>query len=136
MDIHTDSKLCKDIILLCKRRYDTEKYHTLLEALNAYYHQEYGCEDIDMDYRFANFLFIKPTILYCLNRDNSYSFLNNGLFEETYEERNNHLTNFDEVLFFRMVRWICLLKVRDQNEFGRWYWIVDLSGYEDKDIIK
>ena len=68
--------------------------------------------------------------------DNSYSFLNNGLFEETYEERNNHLTNFDEVLFFRMVRWICLLKVRDQNEFGRWYWIVDLSGYEGKDIIK
>lgn len=136
MDIYVDSKLCKDIIVLCKRRYDTEKYHTLLEALNAYYHQEYGCEDVEMDYRFANFLFIKPTILYCLNQDNSYSFLNNGLFKETYKERNNHLTNFDEVLFFRVVRWINLLKVREQDENGEWHWIIDLSEYEGRDIIE
>lgn len=131
-----DVKLYKDIILLCKRRYNTEKYPTLLDALNAYYHQEYGCEDIEMDYKFANVLFIRPTLMYCLNQDTLYSFLNNGLFEETYEERNNHLIDFDEVLFFRMVRWICLLKVRDQNEFGRWHWIIDLSEYEGKDIIR
>lgn len=131
-----DVKLCKDIILLCKRRYNTEKYPTLLDALNAYYHQEYGCEDIEMDYKFANVLFIRPTLMYCLNQDTSYSFLNNGLFEETYEERNNRLIDFDEVLFFRMVRWICLLKVRDQNEFGRWHWIIDLSEYEGRDIIR
>ena len=131
-----DVKLCKDIILLCKRRYNTEKYPTLLDALNAYYRQEYGREDVEMDYRFANFLFIKPTLLYCLSQNNISSFLNSGLFEATYEERNNHLTNFDEVLFFRMVRWINLLKVRDQDENGEWHWIIDLSEYEGRDIIE
>ena len=134
--MYTDNKLCKDIICLCKQRYNIEKYHTLLEALNAYYHQEYGCEDVEMDYRFANSLFIRPTILYCLNQDNLFSFVNNGLFKESYEERNNHLTNFDEVLFYRMVKWICLLQVRYQNEFGEWHWIIDLSEYEGKDIIR
>ncbi len=68
MNSHTENKLCKDIICLCKKRYNTEKYHTLLEALNAYYHQEYGNEDVEMDYKFANFLFIKPTILYCITK--------------------------------------------------------------------
>ena len=131
-----DVKLCRDIILLCKRRYNTEKYPTLLDALNAYYRQEYGREDVEMDYRFANFLFIKPTLLYCLSQNNISSFLNSGLFEATYEERNNHLTNFDEVLFFRMVRWINLLKVRDQDENGEWHWIIDLSEYEGRDIIE
>lgn len=136
MKPYSNSQLCKDIIMLCKGRYDKKKYPTLLDALNAYYHQEYGCSYIEMDYKFANFLFIKPTILYCLNYDNSYSFLNNGLFEDTYEERNNHLTNFDEVLFFRMIKWICLLQVRDQDEDGKWHWIIDLSEYEGKDIIE
>ena len=131
-----DVKLCKDIILLCKRRYNTEKYPTLLDALNAYYRQEYGREDVEMDYRFANFLFIKPTLLYCLSQNNISSFLNSGLFEATYEERNNHLTNFDEVLFFRMVRSICFLQIRYRNEFGIWHWIIDLSEYEGKDIIR
>lgn len=131
-----DIKLCKDIILLCKHKYSSEKYPTLLDALNAYYHQEYGCEDVEMDYRFANFLFIKPTLLYCLSQNNIASFLNNGLFDTTYEERNNHLSDFEEVLFFRMVRWICLLKVRYQDEFGKWHWIINLSEYQDKDIIE
>lgn len=136
MKAYSDNKLCKDIILLCKRRYDTQKYHSLLDALNAYYHKEYGCSDITIDYRFANYLFIKPTLLYCLNQDNSYSFLYNGLFEETYEERNRKITNFDEVLFFRMVKWICLLTVREQDKDGKWSWIIDLSEYEGKNIIE
>ena len=131
-----DVKLCKEIILLCKGKYDPVKYPTLLDALNAYYHQEYRCEDIEIDYGFANFLFIKPTLLYCLSQNNISSFLNNGLFGETYEEMNNHLTDFNEVLFFRMVKWICILKIRYQDDFGRWHWIIDLSEYNDKYIIE
>ena len=31
--------LPKNVILLCKKHYSTEKYKTLLDAFNAYYHK-------------------------------------------------------------------------------------------------
>ena len=58
MKPYSDNKLCKDIIMLCKIRYDTTKYPNLLSAFDAYYHKHYsGCDDIKMTYTFANKLF-------------------------------------------------------------------------------
>lgn len=42
MKPYSDSKLCKDIIMLCKIRYDTTKYPTLLSVFDAYYHKHYS----------------------------------------------------------------------------------------------
>ena len=38
----------KDILLICKGWY-SEKYKDILDAFNAYYHREYGFNNIDMD---------------------------------------------------------------------------------------
>lgn len=48
-----DDKLAKDILLICKHRFNTEKYTTALDAMNAYYHKHYGNEDLVMDYKFV-----------------------------------------------------------------------------------
>lgn len=32
-------KTLTDIMLICKGWYNTEKYHSILEALNGYYHK-------------------------------------------------------------------------------------------------
>lgn len=133
--------LPKDIILLCKKHYNTEKFKTLLDALNAYYHKHYGCEEIQMDYKFAVNLFLKPTIEFLLNEDRIRSFMYNGLFEESCNEKSlfnvDGCTDFYEVLYHRLTSWICLQKVKKKNgETGEWRWIIDLSDYkENVDII-
>lgn len=129
-------KLEKDIILLCKHHYDTLKYKTLLDAFNAYYHKYYGCEDIQMDYKFAVNLFLKPTIEYFLTETRIRSFICNGLFEESYYEKrplnSTGCTEFYEVLYRRLTTWICLQRVKEQNkETGEWEWAIDFSDYEE-----
>ena len=51
------------ILLLCKGWYNKTLYHNILEALNAYYHKYYGCEDITVDKAFATHLFLAPLAL-------------------------------------------------------------------------
>lgn len=134
-------KLPKDIILLCKKHYNTEKFKTLLEAFNAYYHKYYGCEDIQMDYKFAVNLFLRPTIEFLLTSDRIRSFINNGLFDESsFEKRplnSTGCTEFYEVLYRRLTTWICLQSVKEKNkETDEWEWVIDFSDYkEDVDII-
>lgn len=133
--------LPKDIILLCKKHYNTGTFKTLLEAFNAYYHKYYGCEDVQMDYKFAVNLFLKPTIEYLLTEGRIRSFIHNGLFEEScYEKRpfnSTGCTEFYEVLYRRLTTSICLQKVKELNEdTGKLEWIIDFSHYEeDVDII-
>ncbi len=127
--------LAKDILLICKHRFNTEKYKTIIEALNAYYHKWYGCEDIVMDCRFAVHLFIRPTVEYFLTKDRVNNFLNQGLFCETYAERctldqENKSLDFYEVLYYRMITWLCLLNVSQLNDdTGQCDQLIDLSSY-------
>ena len=103
MKPYSDSKLCKDIIMLCKIRYDTIKYPTLLSAFDAYYHKYYsGCDDIKMTYAFANRLFLYPAVLAFINDKNIYTCLQNIVLEETSAERLNYIKDFQEVLFERL----------------------------------
>lgn len=135
MEPYSDSKLCKDIIMLCKIRYDTTKYPTLLSVFDAYYHKHYsGCDDIKMTYAFANRLFLYPTVLAFLNDENIQTCLQNIVLEQTLEERLNNITDFQQVLFERMSTWIMLQSVKEIDDDGNWYWIIDLSMYGDEDI--
>ena len=135
MEPYSDSKLCKDIIMLCNIRYDTTKYPTLLSAFDAYYHKHYsGCDDITMTYAFANRLFLYPTVLAFLNDENIQTCLQNIVLEQTPAERLNNITDFQQVLFERMSTWIMLQSVKEIDDDGNWYWIIDLSIYGDEDI--
>ena len=135
MKPYSESKLCKDIIMICKDRYDTEKYPTLLSAFKVYYHKYYsGCNDIQMTYAFANRLFLYPTVLAFINDENIYVCLQNIVLEQTSAERLNNITDFQEVLFERLSNWIMLQPVKKVNDDGDWDWIIDLSMYGDDDI--
>lgn len=46
-------KLSKEIFLICKGRYNYEKYGSVFDAMNKYYHKYY-CDDIDLTYKLAN----------------------------------------------------------------------------------
>lgn len=129
-----DEKLAKYILLICKGRYDKENYKDMLEAFNGYYHKNYGCYDITMDHRFAVELFIKPTIEYFLTPDRIYSFVNNGLFSESINEKLFFnpcvCTEFYETLYIRLIGWLSMLDVRRMDyETHIYQEIIDLSDY-------
>ena len=56
------------------------------------------------------------------------------LTEQTSAERLNNITDFQQVLFERMSTWIMLQFVKEIDDDGNWYWIIDLSMYGDEDI--
>ena len=135
MKPYSESKLCKDIIMICKGRYDNDKYPTLLSAFEAYYHKHYsGCDDIQMTCVFANYLFLYPAVLSFINDENIHVCLQNIVLEQTSAERLNNITDFQEVLFERLSNWIMLQPVKKVNDDGDWDWIIDLSMYGDDDI--
>lgn len=57
------NKTLTDVLLICKGWYNKKLYHSTLEALNAYYHKYYGCEDVTLDKAFAAHLFLTPLAL-------------------------------------------------------------------------
>lgn len=123
-------RLEKDIILICKGRYNHEKHKNILEAFRVYYHKYYGCEDIEPNRGFIANLFFKPTVQYILEtRNNIYSFINLGLFKESCREdiflsKNGH-KEFYDILFYRLATWICLLAIKENGE----YIDIDFSEY-------
>ena len=130
----------KDILLICKGYYDKNKYKSVLEALNAYYHREYGCEDIIMDEGFALNLFLKPCVKEFLKEREVNLFCENYLFQQSMHEvgilhdrifRKIDVKemSFDEVLYYRLISWLCCLRVRDYNN----EWIIDLSDYHTRE---
>ena len=136
MKPYSDNKLCKDIIMICKWRYDVDKYPTLLSAFDAYYHKHYsGCDDIQMTYKFAIKLFLYPAAMALLNSDRVYDFLKNIMLYESYAETFNHTTDFNHVLFERLALWIATAPTQFINpQTCTIEWVVDLSEYGDQDI--
>lgn len=106
-------KTLTDIMLICKGWYNKEKYRSVLEALNGYYHKYYGCEDITMDKGFAVNLFLQPLVLETINRRPRMAYY---LFEPNEKHKE-----FCEVMYDR-----CLNLIRRINKDT-----FDLSDYQD-----
>ena len=108
-----------DILLICKGWY-SDKYENILDAFNAYYHREYGCEDIAMDKRFALELFLKPTIIEMSKY--SHSIICN-LFSPTCMESDiEYSKDFTNIMYDRCVTALCQMPTHDK---------VDLSDYAE-----
>lgn len=108
-------KTLTDILLICKGWYNKKLHHNILEALNAYYHKYYSCENITMDKAFAIFLFLKPLALRAIEIKPS---LARYIFEPQYSIIDNKGI-FSEVMYDRL---ICLIQMIETGMF-------DLSEY-------
>ena len=127
-------KLAKEIFLICKGRYNYEKYGSVFNAMNKYYHKHY-CDDIDLTYKLANQIFLFPMVEWVLesHRDNKFHSLLYHIFN------NNSFWNiewtYDEGLFKRILNWVVVIDVKHYNEETDEYeWIIDLSDFDGKDI--
>lgn len=114
--VNMKDKTLTDIMLICKGWYNKEKYKTLLEALNAYYHKHYGCEDITMNKAFAQELFLKPLVLEAIKRKPA---LARYIFEPTLRTLSDK-DPFVEAMYDRSLG---LIQMIEHNTF-------DLSEYE------
>lgn len=110
-------KTLTDILVICKGWYNKELYNNPLEAMNAYYHKYYGCEDIVMDKAFAEYLFLRPLALEAIK-------IKPVLVRYIFEPQFSILSKnepFAEVMYDRLMGLIQMI------EHG----IFDLSEYED-----
>ena len=125
-------KTLTDILLICKGWYNKTLYHNILEALNAYYHKYYGCEDIIMDKAFAIFLFLKPLALRAIEIKPS---LARYIFEPQYSVIDNKEI-FSEVMYDRLLGLIQIIETRmfDLSEYTDMFAKAEQYNYEDESI--
>jgi len=128
----------KDILMICKGRYNKEKHENLEAALDAYYrkHYEIPKEELPvLSHEFMMRLWFNRCVETFLQADTIRSFWYYVIVEKAYEEKRylnqDGCTEFYEVLYHRIVTWLQLLDVRDEN--GNWK--IDLSDYEGLDYI-
>lgn len=111
------NKTLTDILVICKGWYNKEQYNNPLEAMNAYYHKYYGCEDIVMDKSFAEYLFLRPLALEAIKIK---PVLARYIFEPQFSVLSNK-EPFAEIMYDRLMGLIQMI------EHGMFY----LSEYED-----
>lgn len=101
----------RDILYVCKGWFSDE-YESILDALNSYYHREYGNEDITMDYSFALNLFLKPCLIKYGN-SNSIRYLLEPTMLESSMDYNQTPMSKDYMLYNRVLNAIINLKKSD-----------------------
>ena len=112
----------KDILLICKGWY-SEKYKDILDAFNAYYHREYGFNNIDMNKGFALILFLEPTIVKM--SEYSPSIIRN-LFSPTCMESDiEYSKDFTNIMYDRCVTALINIPCRGDK------WTDYLSDYSE-----
>lgn len=97
----------KNDILLIAKGYFNEDHKDTLEAFNSYYHKEYGCEDINMDYGFCVNLFLKPTIVELSKLSPKY--FTNSLLTPSICESKEY--SFDKNMYLRLLSTLITLIV-------------------------
>lgn len=125
-------KTLTDILLICKGWYNKKLYHNILEALNAYYHKYYGCENITMDKAFAIFLFLKPLTLKAIEIKPSLAIY---IFEPQCSLINNKEI-FSEVMYDRLLGLIQMIETGmfDLSEYTDIFTKAEECNYEDESI--
>ena len=128
----------KDILMICKGYYDHEKHKTLEEALDSYYRKHYGIskEEIPvLTHRFMLSLWFNNCVKEFLTPETIRSFWWYVISEEAFQEKRwlneNGCTEFYEVLYHRIVKWLIFLNLKDDE--GNW--IIDGSDYKKEYII-
>ena len=111
------NKTLTDTLLISKGWYNKQLYKNELEALNAYYHKYYGCEDITMDKAFAISLFLKPIALKAIE-------IKPTLARYIFESISNM---FDEDASYTEIMYDRLMGLIQMIEHGMFH----LSEYED-----
>lgn len=111
-------KTLTDVLLISKGWYNKQMYKNELEALNAYYHKYYGCEDITMDKAFAEYLFLRPIALKAIEVKPR---LARYIFEPICNKNIENKQSFAEIMYDRLMG---LIQMIEKGTF-------DLSEYED-----
>jgi len=106
----------KDIMLVCKGWYDKEKYKTTKDALIAYYHKHYGCEDIIPDYGFLNEILLKTTINELLCERYKNSFVDYLFKPYVFGTFNRKGLTYEEELYYRITEFISNLRVKEDDD--------------------
>lgn len=123
----------KDILMIVKGHYNHNKYKSLEKALDGYYRKHYGISKKELpvlSHRFMLTLWFNDCVKEFLIPETIQSFWRYVIQEKTFKEKywfnENDCTEFYEVLYHRIVKWLHLLKVRDDD--GNY--LIDLSDYE------
>lgn len=117
----------KDIMLLCKGWYDEEKYTTLKDALTAYYHKNYGNEDLTPDYGFINEVLLKPVMVYEFADINPYMLMNYIFSNDLLIRMKDKEGSFDEGLYNRITTFLSNLTTKNNIDTSA-YWKKDEDG--------
>ena len=125
-----------DVILICKRHYDSDKHKSAILALREYYKREYVMEE-----EFTTNMHILTVLLLPVAeqhfRTRDWETLLLDLFSTDYEKEKGFYFPadgtrseiFDRILNKIMTK-IELLQVRNNGE-----WVIDLSEYDDGEQI-
>lgn len=127
-----EDKTMTDILLICKGWYNKTLYHNPLEALNAYYHKHYGCEDVIMDKEFAEYLFLRPLVLKAIE-------IRPSLAKYIFEPTSNDFKNkeiFSEIMYDRLMKLIMMITngMFDLSEYNEMFTKAKECNYEDNSI--
>ena len=125
-------KTLTDIMVICKGWYNKELYNNPLEAMNAYYHKYYGCEDIVMDKAFAEYLFLRPLALEAIKIK---PVLARYIFEPHFSVLSNK-EPFAEIMYDRLMGLIQMIEhgVFDLSEYEDMFEKARVCNYEDETI--
>lgn len=125
-------KTLTDILVICKGWYNKKLYNNPLEAMNAYYHKYYGCEDIVMDKAFAEYLFLRPLALKAIETKPT---LARYIFEPQFSVLNKN-ESFAEVMYDRLIGLIQMIEhgMFDLSEYEDMFEKAKVCNYEDETI--
>lgn len=126
-------KTLTDVLLICKGWYNKQLYKNELEALNAYYHKYYGCEDITMDKAFAEYLFLRPIALKAIEVKPC---LARYIFEPICSKNIENKQYFAEIMYDRLMGLIQMIEhgVFDLSEYEDMFEKAKACNYEDETI--
>ena len=125
-----EDKTLTDVLLICKGWYNKNLYNNELDALNAYYHKYYGCDNITMDKTFAMHLFLQPLALKAIEIKPT---LAKYIFDPICNCENESYT---DRMYKQLLRLIMMITsdMFDLNDYQNMIKKAEDSHYQDKTI--
>ena len=116
----------KDIMLLCKGWYNKTEYKDIKDALIAYYHKNYGCENITPDYGFINQVLFEPAIRE-FSEDFNYMLVSYIFKPCIVGMVNDKNISYEEGLYNRLVSFFNMMMVLDKVDTSIYFTIENAS---------